>query len=249
MTDWNRFWSSYRKIEVKSDADLFREVGKTVMGEPLSQDAFQISIALIVDGLDLSKQDLLLELGCGNGLVTRRLAPLVKQIRAVDFSERLIENAKKFSRAMNVSYFCGEAMEHLHDLVVSKEYVPTKILLVDCLAYFDVEALRSMLLSARRLTADHFVFMASGVPCDHLKWNFYNTPERVRRFEENQLLSENTNDGIGRWWRKAELEEIANALDLRIEIREQPTVLANYRIDAVYTIGRKVDSPAGGRIE
>ncbi len=244
MTDWKRFWSSYRKIEVTSEEDLFREVGKTVNGEPLSEEAFQISIALIASGLELSKRDLLLELGCGNGLVTRRLASLVKQIRAVDFSEHLIANARKFSPATNVSYFCGEAVAHLRDLALSKAYVPTKILLGDCLCYFDEKALRGMLQAARRLTADHFVFMASGVPCDELKWNFYDTAERVRRFEENQLLAENTNDGIGRWWRKEELEEIGKALGLATEIREEPSVLANYRIDAVFTSGDKAGSRA-----
>jgi len=242
MTDWKQFWSSYRKIEVASEADLFREVGKTVNGEPLSEEAFQISIALIVDRLNLSKKDLLLELGCGNGLVTRRLAPFVKQIRAIDFSEHLIDHAKEFSSATNVSYLCRDAVSHLHDLVLTKTYVPTKILLADGLGYFEAKDLRCMLQSAQRLTADRFVFMASGVPCDELKWNFYNTPARVHRFEKNQMQAENSNDGIGRWWCKAELEEIGKTLGLRTEIGEQPSILANYRINVVFTSGSAVDS-------
>ena len=244
MTDWKRFWSSYRKKEVTSEEDLYVEVGKTVNGEPVSEEAFQLSIDLIVRDLELSKRDLLLELCCGNGLVSRRLAPLVDQIRAVDFSERLIANARKFSSAANVSYFCGDAVAHLEDLAFSKAYVPTKILLGDCLCYFDQEALRAMLRAVRRLTADHFIFLASGIPCDELKCNFYNTPERVRRFEENQLLAENTNDGIGRWWRKDELEEIGKAMGFSTVIREQPGVLSNFRIDTVFASGGKIGLPA-----
>ena len=240
MTDWKGFWSSYRKKEVTSEEDLYVEVGRTVNGEPVSEVAFQLSIDLIVRGLDLSKRDLLLELCCGNGLVTRRLAPVVDQIRAVDFSEHLIANARKFSAAANVSYFCGDAVAHLEDLALSKAYVPTKILLGDCLCYFDEEALRGMLRAVRRLTADHFVFMASGIPCEELKWNFYNTPERVRRFEENQLLADDTNDGIGRWWRREELEEIGRELGVSMVISEQPSVLSSFRIDAMFASGGKV---------
>jgi SAM-dependent methyltransferase len=244
MTDWKRFWSSYRKKEVTSDEDLYVEVGKTVNGEPVSEEAFGLSIELIVRNLKLSGRDLLLELCCGNGLVTRRLAPLVRQIRAVDFAEHLIANARRFSAAPNVSYFCGEVLAHLDDLALSKVFVPQKILLGDCLCYFGPGHLSRMLQAARCLTGDDFVFMASGVPCDELKWNFYNTPERVRRFEENQSRAENTNDGIGRWWRKEELEETGKALGVSTVIREQPSVLSNFRIDAVFASPGKVGSPA-----
>ncbi len=234
MTDWKNFWSSYRKMEVASEEDLYVEVGKTVGGKPVSEEAYQLSIDLITTGLKLSQRDLLLELCCGNGLVTRRLASLVARIRAVDFAEHLIANAERFSPADNVSYFCGEALDHLNDLAQSKEFVPTKVLLGDCLCYFEPKTLRAMLQAVQGLTANHFVFMASGIPCDELKWNFYNTPERVRRFEDNQLLAENTNDGIGRWWGKEELEEIGKALGITAVVREQPSVLSNFRVDAVF---------------
>ncbi|MEO7167154.1 MAG: class I SAM-dependent methyltransferase [Chthoniobacterales bacterium] len=244
MTDWKNFWSSYRKKEVTSEGDLYLEVGKTVGGEPVSEEAYQLSINLITRGLELSQGDLLLELCCGNGLVTRRLAPLVAQIRAVDFSEHLIANAKRFSPAANVSYFCGEAFEHLNGLALSRAFVPTKVLLGDCLCYFEPETLRAMLQAVRGLTANHFVFMASGIPCNELKWNFYNTPERVRRFQENQSLPENTNDGIGRWWGKEELEKIGKALGITAVVREQPSSLSNFRIDAVFADSSKDGAPA-----
>ena len=195
-TDWKNFWQSYRKTRVAGEEDLFFEVGKTINQRPISEAAFQLSIDLVTRGLELSTHDRLLELCCGNGLMTRRLAPLVSEIRAVDFAEHLIANARKFAPAENVTYVCADATAYLNDLALRKDYASSKILLGDALCYFEPLDLDEMLRAAGRLTSDRFIFMATGIPCDELKWNFYNTPERVKRYEENQLLPGNTNDGI-----------------------------------------------------
>src|SRR5205814_9641078 len=174
--DWKTFWASYRKLEVSKEDDLYFEVGKTINGQPVSAAAFQLSIDLIIRGLELSRHDRLLELCCGNGLMTRRVAPLVDQIQAVDFAEHLIRNAGRFSPAENVRYICADVVHHLNDLVLSRSYIPSKILLGDSLCYFEPHSLEEMLTAAGALTGGRLVFMASGVPCDELKANFYSTP-------------------------------------------------------------------------
>jgi len=232
--NWHEFWSGYRKGEVKNEHDLFVEVGKTVAKEPISQAAFDLSIDLVRRDLELNGSDRLLELCCGNGLMTLRLAPLVREIRAVDFAQHLIDNARKFRNAANVQYVCAEAAGYISELAANETFVPSKILLSDALGYFEPDALASVLASASKLTTHKFIFAATGIPCDDLKWNFYNTPERVRRYEENQRLASNSNDGIGRWWRREELERLARDQDLNLAIKDQPTELSNFRVDAIF---------------
>ena len=113
-------------------------------------------------------------------------------------------------------------------------YVPSKVLLGDALGYFEPHALGDVLAGLKRLTGNNFIFMATGIPSEELRYNFYNTPERVHRYEENQLRVSNTNDGIGRWWRKEELEDIAGQVDLRVILSNQPLELSNFRTDAVF---------------
>jgi predicted TPR repeat methyltransferase len=180
---WKSFWKSYRKTKVANEEDLFFEVGKTVNQQPISEAAFQLSIDLIIRGLQLSRHDTVLELCCGNGLMTRRLAPLVAEIQAVDFAEHLIANARKFSPKANVSYICADAVAYLNELASSKTFVPSKILLGDALCYFEPTDLSEMLQATIKLTGNRFIFLASGIPCDELKWNFYNTPGRVKRYQ------------------------------------------------------------------
>jgi SAM-dependent methyltransferase len=232
--NWKTFWQSYRQKKIASEADLFFEVGKTVNQLPISEKAFTLSIDLIRSGLEISARDRLLDLCCGNGLMTRRLASLVNEIRAVDFAEHLVANARQFSTAENVAYVCADAIPYLQYLVETREFVPTKILLGDALCYFEPAQLRQILESSRSLTRSHFVFMATGIPCDELKWNFYNTPKRVKRYGENQKLCCNTNDGIGRWWSRKELESVGQVLNLGVTVTDQPGMLSDFRVNAIF---------------
>jgi SAM-dependent methyltransferase len=232
--NWREFWHAYRETEIRSEEDLFFEVGKTVNQQPISKEALELSIEPIIKGLRLTNKDRLLELCCGNGLMTKHLAPFVEQVRAVDFVERLIEHARRFRPAPNIQYICADALGYLEQLLASGLYVPSKVLLGDGLGYFEPPLLGDVLAGLKRLTGNNFIFMATGIPSDELKLNFYNTHERMLRYEENQLRANNTNDGIGRWWRKEELEQIAQQVDLRVILSNQPLELSNFRIDAVF---------------
>ena len=232
--NWREFWRTYRETEIRSENDLFFEVGKTVNQQPISAKALRLSIGLITKGLQLTNKDRLLELCCGNGLMTKHLASLVDQVCAVDFVERLIEHARKFRSAPNIQYVCADALGYLEQLLKNGLYVPSKVLLGDALGYFEPQVLSDVLAGLKCLTGNNFIFMATGIPSDELKYNFYNTPERVHRYKENQLRVNNTNDGIGRWWRKEELEHIAGQVDLRVTLSNQPLELSHFRTDAVF---------------
>ncbi len=232
--DWKNFWNSYRRKEVKTEADLFFEVGKTINGEPISEAQFQLTIERIRDTLSLCPDDRLLELCCGNGLLTRQLAALVAEMEAVDFAAHLIANALQWTTQKNVRYSCDDVLVYLERLEQSRRFVPTKVLLGDALSCFEPGSLRLMLTRISNLTTGRFTFLATNVPSDELKWNFYNTPERRERYEENRLRSDTFNDGIGRWWRKEELENIAGQLNLKCIIINQPPELSTYRVDAVW---------------
>ena len=233
-TDWKSFWSSYRKKEVRSEDDLYLEVGKTINHRPISSKAFQLTIDSIIEALNLSREDRLLELCCGNGLMTRRLAPLVARIQAIDFAEHLIAHAQDLEPPENVTYICADVAEYLQQLERTRAYVPTKVLLGDALGYFDPATLGDALSALQRLTGNNLLLMATGIPSDELKLNFYNTPERLRRYEENQLQPRNTNDGIGRWWRISELRELARERGLKLAVKDQPAGLSKFRVDAVF---------------
>lgn len=232
--NWRHFWQTYRRAEIQTEDDLFFEVGKTVDQRPISKSAFKQSIELIASDLDLKSNDILLELCCGNGLMSLPLASLVSRVYAVDFAHHLINNARRFRPAPNIDYVCADAVSYMTGLATDRSYIPSKILLGDALCYFEPDSLGHILKVATELTDDKVAFLASGVPSDELKWNFYNTPERIRRYEENQQLEGNTNDGIGRWWREEELQSIASDLKLELWVTRQPPSMSNFRVNALF---------------
>jgi aspartate racemase len=69
----------------------------------------------------LNKQGIILELGCGHGRWSRTLSQYVKQIDAYDYSESLIEAAKRLTlqeNIKNISFLCSSA----ENIVLQKEY-------------------------------------------------------------------------------------------------------------------------------
>ena len=77
--------------------------------------------------------------------MTRRLAPLVASIQAIDFAVHLIAHAQDFEPPENVTYICADVIKYLRQLERMRAYIPTKVLLGDALGYFDPDSLCEML--------------------------------------------------------------------------------------------------------
>jgi predicted TPR repeat methyltransferase len=76
--------------------DYLRQVGKTVNGAPISQIAVDALVQDIAHRLAIKGTDHLLDLCCGNGLVTHQCAPFCRSIVGVDYSEPLLQIAATY---------------------------------------------------------------------------------------------------------------------------------------------------------
>ena len=54
-----------------------------------------------------------LDIGCGEGSLTKKIAQRVNEVTAYDFNRRSIETARKKNSADNIEYFVGDALEAL----------------------------------------------------------------------------------------------------------------------------------------
>lgn len=230
--DWNSFWNNYRNIESGTESDLFFQVGKTVNKAPVSQAVFNSAFEDIVKSLSLQKGDIILEMCCGNGLVTLPLSQIAKQIYAFDFTPHLIDAAVKFKQNDAIEYSVGDAKASFFDLFMIEE-MPNKFLMNDALGYFNPEDLLEIIkyISTR---AAKFSFYLTGIPNDALKWNFYNTEERKEAYLTGVTSGDESNNGMGRWWQKKELLEIAETLGLKVTLKNQVETISNYRMDVLF---------------
>lgn len=230
---WKNFFENYRRKEAVTDADLFYQVGKTVDGKQIPDNLFKLGVDRIKAALDLSPNDHLFEYCCGNGLVTCELAPCVKKVTAIDFVERHIINARTLKARNNITYLVGDAKAPLDRSLPDAE-VPDKFLMNVALAYFLPAELQQILANIKSRVGDNpFRFLMTDIPNFQSKWNFYNTPERVTRHQENEKQAGNTNDGMGRWWQAGEIRGIVSRFNWKVEIVDQPPELSDYRMDAL----------------
>lgn len=228
-TDWQVFWEEYRNQEPTKEKDLFFQVGKTINKEIIPTEIFNDMISDIKLKLNLSTNDILLEMCCGNGLLSKPLGGFVKQVYAFDFTERLIETAKKFMYSSNIEYKVGDVREDINNIFLFKEK-PNKILMNDSLGYFETFELSKII---ENMMDRRFYFYITGIPSDTLKWNFYNTYERKKRYAELRKIGDDHNDGIGRWWTYNDFMKIAKIYNLEVIIENQPKKISTYRMNVL----------------
>jgi hypothetical protein len=230
--NWKSFWENYRSDDLNIESDLFLQVGKTIDKKPISKIIFNEMVQDISDKLQLNKSDTLLEMCCGNGLLTAPLSQSVEFIYAFDFTERLIEIANKLNHTKNVVYAVGDAKADLFTIFNNTISVPNKFLMNDSLGYFNIQDLESIIV---QLIKRPFEFYITGVPSESLKLEFYNNNERIERYQILKAKGDDFNDGIGRWWSCDDFFEIARKFKLNVQLFRQPFSVSPYRMNVLYS--------------
>lgn len=226
--DWQSFWA--HAVEHAGTEDLFRQVGRTVVGVPEPKEQLEILVRVIAEGLKLGQDDVLLDLCCGNGLVTVRLSPLCGSILAVDYSNELIQVARTANSARNITYMSRSVESLLPGDLPSTG--PTKICMIAGMQYFTAPMIRRLLISLRRLARVDLELLFTAVPDAEKLDEFYNTPERRAEYERRSAAG---NEAIGTWWDRRHLVSIFQQEGYEARAADQnPSLLtAHYRFDVL----------------
>jgi SAM-dependent methyltransferase len=229
MEKWRRFFQTYRIIEIKDDKDLLFQVGTTVNGKPVSDLQHQAIINDIINGLILANDDIVLDLCCGNGVITYEIAQCVNKVIGIDGSDSYINNALKLKSSNNISYHCDDIKDFRK--YIAGERI-NKVLFYASLAYFSKDELIELLFQLKKSNIEH-VFIGSILDRGK-KFKYFNTLRRRANYFLNYLILRN-DLGLGNWWSKSEIIKIASAQGFTVELKEQNSILhtAHYRFDAL----------------
>jgi cyclopropane fatty-acyl-phospholipid synthase-like methyltransferase len=229
MIDWHKHWNT--APAAVSENDYLRQVGKTVNGQPIPQASIDAMVGDIVKQLDLDRHDRLLDLCCGNGVITYRCAQYCLEVTGVDFSEPLIRIAGSHFARQNIEYLLADARQ-LPPSVTGKPF--SKLCMYEGMQHFSIAEAESLLRIVQQSGARTApIFFASVPDLDRL-WEFYNTP--ARREEYHRRLREGT-EAIGHWWTKAEMTQLGESCGYAVKILGPSPALhvAHYRFDALFT--------------
>ena len=226
---WKSFWDEY---PLKADPlDYLKQVGKTVNGEDIADTQFRAILEDIDQRLEFQQEDVVLDLCCGNGLITREIASRCKSVLGVDFSSALVTQARQITTSSNTSYMEMDVREigNLNERYYGKF---TKVLWYEALAFFEEEDLYEILRALRVLTSQDAVILIGSVLDYERKWSFFNTVARKLNYAINFWLL-GREKGLGKWWKKSDIRRICADVGFSCYFHAQNAILhtSHYRID------------------
>ena len=231
MQYWKKFWQNYRTLEPNTEEDMLYQVGLTINGKPISSQIFNTILDDITQNLELSNNDSVLDLCCGNGLITSRIAQKVKDVTGVDFSENLLNTARTQNSSKNTRYIYSDLTNNEQSLKLLQNQTYNKVYMYQSLAYFSAEELKNLLKLIKEITNESSLIFFGGVLDADKKWKFYNS--LLRKLDYLKHKFRKNDPGVGNWWKKKELTEICNGFGFSCSILEQKKILhtSHYRFD------------------
>lgn len=210
--------------------DVWGQVKRTVGGKPLSEEQIDLMVSAIRDGLELSADDALLDLCCGNGALTTRLFAGCRGGLGVDYSGFLIDVAnQKFANPPSERYLLSDALEYVRTEAAPEQF--TKVLCYGAFPYFDQAAALELLRGLnRRFRSAERVFLGQLPDRDRMDAFFTKAPPAPGEADDPGSL-------LGLWRTAAQMSELAEAAGWRAECRVMPDSFfaAHYRYDAILT--------------
>jgi SAM-dependent methyltransferase len=208
--------------------DFWGQVKRTVNGVAVSQTQINMIIAAIREGLYLDKRDTLLDIGCGNGALSRYFFNNCNQLLGVDFSEYLISVAKaNFEKQPSYIFKEIDAVSYVESEVEAGRF--TKALCYGCLPYLCVKDAEYILRKISERFVNVTTIYVGNLPDKARAHLFYK-----ERTDLSGVLDDNTSP-LGIWRSKGEMAELAFATGWSAKFHNMSDdfYAAHYRYDAI----------------
>ncbi len=225
--NWKDFWGKFPNQFAKDE--FIKQVGKTVQGQPISIEQLDHLIRDVVQKLDLKAEDVVLDLCCGNGLITSAIAKNCQSIVGVDFSKPMIEIAREYHNSINTKYLNMSVLDITAENLQSPKSF-TKIYMYEGLQYFQEAQLPHLIQTLLALSSERVIILFAGVPDMDKIREFYDTPERQLEYETRKRLG---TEAVGTWWEKTFIRQVCGDHGLQCDFLSQHHLshTARYRFD------------------
>ncbi|MGV0959934.1 MAG: class I SAM-dependent methyltransferase [Limnohabitans sp.] len=222
----NIYWKDFfQNTSTTFDKSSLKQVSKTINGKEISEDQIELIIKKITSTLRLNCSDILADLCCGNGLITKILSHHVSKVIGVDFASGMIKSALTNNKSKNIEYL------HSNILNLDRKYITSanKILMFEGLQYFSVDDFSQFMDLVNLLNPGSLVFIG-GIPDKYKLREFYDTDEKYEFYLHSEKIGR---PHLGKWWSMEEITKISSERNFKIDILQQDSKLytAYYRFD------------------
>lgn len=228
MEQRNADWMHKEYPKTCAPDDFWGQVKRTVKGQAVTQEQINIIVNAIRDGLHFKQTDILLDIGCGNGALTKFFFPLCSGVLGVDFSTVLISVAKKnFERAPSFLFIESDMLDY-----ITTENAPnrfTKILCYGAFQYLNYDTAKKVLAHIKNRFINVECFFIGNLPDKDKIKSFY-PPET----DYSALVNDNLSP-LGIWRTKSEFAKIGAEAGWKTEFRTMPNdfYASHYRYDVI----------------
>jgi len=208
--------------------DFWGQVSRTVKGVAVSQENIDMIVQAIRNGLAFSPDDVLLDIGCGNGALSQYFFDECVQFHGVDFSEYLIEVAKSnFERKPTHLFTETDAVEYIKTESKTEKF--TKALCYGAFTYFSFANAERLLAGIAKRFPNVSLFFVGNLP-DKDRADLFFPEEKVY-----SCLLDEPDSPIGIWRTQEEFRALARRTgwDLEFSVMPDNFYSAHYRYDAL----------------
>jgi len=233
LKNWKDHYNTFPALAQRTD--YLRQVGKTVNGETIDDFQVEIIINSIVNYLEINSNDNVLDLGCGNGMITKEISAHCRNIVGVDFSHPLIEIASIAHFAANSSYI-NKSILDIRETDFNHKF--TKVFMYEALQHFTANQFDKILKLIRNVSTPNVKVLLGSIPDKSKLWQYYDTYERKVDFFKRKIFND---EAIGVWWKKRKIVKIcrANNFNIRFFNQNEGLYTSHYRFDVVLSLIQK----------
>ena len=218
-----------RLVRTLEPDDLWGQVRRHASGQPIGEEQIGLMVGAIRSALSLQPGDVLLDLACGNGALSARLAPFCAGLLGVDVARSLIEVAQAAFANATMQFQLGDVIDFADREAAPERF--TKTLCYGCFHHLTTDGARHLLGTLReRFTAVDTVFVGNLPDLGRMQAFF---PGRDR--DDPELLNPLAATGV--WRSAAEIRKLAADAGWDAALTQMPARFhaAHYRFDVTLT--------------
>ncbi|MCU0442270.1 MAG: class I SAM-dependent methyltransferase [Bacteroidia bacterium] len=219
--DWKQFWENHGASTKALD-----QVGRVGGTMPQTESFLKEYAGYIANTLQLTTDDVLLDVCCGNGILTSYLANYCKYTIGVDFSETHIDYANQKYANSSLKFVCADALQ-LDSLPLP--FTITKATLCFSFQYFEtVQNGLQVVNGIKQQRAQQLLL--TDIPDRSRFFTYYHSIPKILRLVKQMVLQKNN---MGKFWGEDELAWITKQLGGKGKKIAQPPHFpyATYRMD------------------
>jgi ubiquinone/menaquinone biosynthesis C-methylase UbiE len=221
-------WKTYYKESpaLKSNHAQVR-VMRTKFGVPISEDDWKKTVNFLKRKLRLSKNKRVLDLCCGNGLLSLTFAKYVKEVLAIDFTQEMIEELNDH-QIKNIHTTIADA----NTLKLTKGTFDI-IIIYFAIQHFDRSETVRLIKKAKRWLKKGGIIYIGDIPNEQKVWDFFYKKEFRFKYFEGLV---NSQPVLGTWFFKSFFLYLGEYLGFKkVEIIKQKKYMINnhYRFDVL----------------